>query len=57
MPSLIPSFNKDRNTKIPIKVKHDYFKTHFLLLLYQSGTSLNSTLETQQAPVLLKQSF
>ena len=29
-------------------------KTHFFLLLYQSGTSLTSTLETQQASILLK---
>ena len=32
-------------------------KTHFFLLLYQSGTRLASTLETQQASILLKRSF
>ena len=32
-------------------------KTHFFFLLYQSETSLASTIETQQASILLKESF
>ena len=60
--NLIPNFNRVHNTSLsynipPIKVRHDYFKTHFLLLLWQSETSLTSTLETQQASILLKRSF
>ena len=45
---LIPNFNKVHITRYsynipPIKVRHDCFKTHFFLRLYQSGTSVTST--------------
>ena len=59
--NLILNFNRVHNTRLSyniptIKVKYDYFK-NFFLLLYQSGTSLTSTLEILQASMLLKRSF
>ena len=60
--NLLPNFNRVHNTwlsyNIPtIRVNTIILKTRFFLLLYQSGTSLTSTLETQQASMLLKGSF
>ena len=60
--NLIPNFKRVHNSRLSyniplIKVRHDYFKAHFFFLLYQSGISLTSSLETQQASILLKRSI
>ena len=54
--NLTPNFKWAHNTRLsynipPIKVRNDFF-----LLLYQSGTSLASTLETQKASILFRSS-
>ena len=60
--NLIPNFNRIHNTRpsynIPlIKINMIILKTIFFLLLYQNGTSMTSTLEIQQALILLKRNF
>ena len=60
--NLIPNFNRVHNTRpsynIPlIKINMIILKTIFFLLLYQNGTSMTSTLEIQQALILLKRNF
>ena len=60
--NLIPNFNRVHNARLsysipPVKVGHAYFKNSFFILLYQSGTSLTSILETQQTSILSKRSF
>ena len=60
--NLIPNFNRVHNTRpsynIPlIKINMIILKAIFFLLLYQNGTSMTSTLEIQQALILLKRNF
>ena len=56
-PRIIPSFNKDRNTKIAIKVKHDYFENSFFTSAISEWNKLDFNIRNSASPSTFKKKF